>query len=115
MAKTLKCKQISTLSDYIVKSIGTHWGWAVTFLCCEFLNLVILGGCMYLTDVFLGYEFSMYGPKVLQFLEKDPEDRIDPMSKVFPRVTKCNLNTYGPSGTIQKFDALCILPLNSND
>jgi hypothetical protein len=66
---------------------------------------------MYITDLFLGKEFSTYGPKVLEFLEQDPEDRVDPMSRVFPKVTKCNINTYGPSGSIQRFDALCILPL----
>ena len=27
------------------------------------------------------------------------------MSKVFPRVTKCTFQKYGPSGTIQNHDA----------
>lgn len=27
-------------------------------------------------------------------------------------MTKCTLNTYGPSGTIQNHDALCVLPIN---
>ena len=27
-------------------------------------------------------------------------------------MTKCTLNTYGPSGTVQKHDGLCILPIN---
>jgi len=27
-------------------------------------------------------------------------------------VTKCNFHSFGPSGSIQKIDALCILPLN---
>ena len=30
----------------------------------------------------------------------------------FSQVTKCVFHKYGPSGTIQKHDALCILPLN---
>lgn len=34
------------------------------------------------------------------------------MSKVFPKVTKCTFHKYGPSGTVQKFDGLCVLPLN---
>ena len=28
------------------------------------------------------------------------------------QVTKCFFQKYGPSGTIQKHDALCVLPLN---
>ena len=34
------------------------------------------------------------------------------MVYVFPRVTKCIFHKYGASGTIQKHDSLCILPLN---
>ena len=30
---------------------------------------------------------------------------MDPMSKVFPRVTKCTFQKYGPSGTVQNHDA----------
>ena len=34
------------------------------------------------------------------------------MSRVFPRVTKCTFRKYGPSGTIQRHDAQCVLPIN---
>jgi len=34
------------------------------------------------------------------------------MIYMFPRVTKCIFHKYGASGTIQKHDSLCILPLN---
>lgn len=32
--------------------------------------------------------------------------------KIFPKIAKCAYESYGPSGTIQKFDAFCLLPLN---
>nr|XP_023029033.1 innexin inx1-like [Leptinotarsa decemlineata] len=44
--------------------------------------------------------------------EEPQEDRVDPMVYVFPRVTKCIFHKYGASGTIQKHDSMCILPLN---
>ena len=28
------------------------------------------------------------------------------------QVTKCTFHKFGPSGTVQKFDGLCVLPLN---
>jgi innexin len=31
---------------------------------------------------------------------------------VFPKVTKCTFHKFGPSGTVQKIDGLCVLPLN---
>jgi hypothetical protein len=45
-------------------------------------------------------------------MEEDPEDRVDPMSRIFPRVTKCTFNKFGPSGSIQRRDAMCVLPVN---
>merc|ERR1719402_528176 len=34
------------------------------------------------------------------------------MNMVFPKVAKCTFHKYGPSGTIQNHDGLCILALN---
>ena len=68
-------------------------------------------------------------------MQEDPEDRVDPMARVFPRVTKCNFKKFGlnfifisnififmvqilnlfakgPSGTLQTHDSLCVLPVN---
>jgi len=45
-------------------------------------------------------------------LDYDPEDRIDPMTRVFPRMTKCIFHKFGPSGSIERFDALCVLSRN---
>ena len=67
---------------------------------------------MWFTDKFLGGEFRKYGSKVLNFVDMEPEDRVDPMSRVFPKMTKCIFHKYGGSGTIQRFDALCVLGMN---
>ena len=45
-------------------------------------------------------------------MEEDPENRIDPMSRIFPRVTKCIFTKFGPGGGIIRRDALCVLPVN---
>lgn len=37
---------------------------------------------------------------------------INPMTAVFPKLTKCTYYKYGPSGTLQSRDAMCVLPLN---
>ena len=49
---------------------------------------------------FLGGEFSSYGVNVISFVEDDPQNRADPMSRVFPRMTKCVYQKYGPSGPL---------------
>ena len=50
-------------------------------------------------------EHKSGGTDVLAMTEKEPEDREDPMARVFPKVTKCTFHKFGPSGTIQRHDA----------
>ena len=42
----------------------------------------------------------------------DQAERVDPMIFVFPRMTKCHFHKFGPSGTLERHDAFCLLPLN---
>ena len=37
-------------------------------------------------DMFFGYQFTTYGTDVLRISELPIEERVDPMSKVFPKV-----------------------------
>merc|ERR1739845_145791 len=41
------------------------------------------------------------------------EETVQKMSNVFPKIAKCNLTDYGPSGTIQRKDTWCVLPMNN--
>lgn len=61
---------------------------------------------------FFDGEFLSYGWQVLNYSETPQEQRYDPMVYVFPRLTKCVFHKYGASGSIQKHDSLCLLPLN---
>lgn len=67
---------------------------------------------IFMTDKFLGGAFLDYGTEVISFSNMNQENRTDPMVAVFPRVTKCTFHKFGPSGSIQKHDALCVLALN---
>lgn len=55
---------------------------------------------------FLNDQFTGYGLAFTTFNE------VNPMLKLFPKLTKCTYAKYGPSGSIVTRDALCILPLN---
>ena len=82
------------------------------FFFCEILSLLNVLGQMYSLDRFFGGEFLTYGIEVIQFFQMDQEDRVDPMTRIFPKMTKCKFYKYGPSATLQTIDALCLLPLN---
>ncbi|CAG0923005.1 unnamed protein product [Notodromas monacha] len=100
------------LIEYFNNNLHSQNFYALRFFLCEVLNFVNVIGQIYFMDTFLGGEFTTYGSDVLRFQEQEPEERTDPMSKVFPKVTKCTFHTYGVSGTVQKIDGLCVLPLN---
>merc|ERR1711997_565654 len=73
-----------------------------------------MGGGMQmdLMDSFLGGQFTTYGLDVLSVANTEMEYRVDPMARVFPKMSKCTFHMYGASGTIQNHDGLCILSLN---
>ena len=100
------------LANYVVETRGTHREWCFKILLAQCVYLVNVIGNMFFTDCFLGWEFYTYGVQAASFLENNPADRIDPMSRVFPRVTKCTFRKFGPSGTIQRLDSQCVLPIN---
>ena len=58
--------------------------------------------------------FEKYGVEAFQFLsdKENYHHQINPLEKIFPKMTKCLFKRFGPTGTIEKNDALCTVPLN---
>jgi len=110
--KERRSERIATIVKYIQIHRGQHSFYFIKFLACELLNFVNVISQMFLMDKFLGYEFSTYGLKVIKFSEMDLEERVDPLAVVFPKVAKCNFYKYGASGSVERHDGLCVLPLN---
>lgn len=100
------------LIDYMLSHLKRHKLYAVRYWFCEFLCLVNIILQLILMNKFFDGEFADYGWRVLKYSDQPQENRVDPMVFVFPRVTKCIFHKYGASGSIQKHDSLCILPLN---
>lgn len=55
---------------------------------------------MFLMNRFFDGEFITFGLKVIDYMETDQEDRMDPMIYIFPRMTKCTFFKYGSSGEV---------------
>nr|BDV49887.1 MAG: innexin [Metapenaeopsis lamellata majanivirus] len=98
-------KKINHLVDYLLKSRYSHNFYVIKYLFCELLNIMINITNLILLNKFLNGMFFKYGTDILTYsYEKKTE--------LFPKVTKCSFNLFGPSGTVQKHDFLCILALN---
>jgi len=97
---------------YFVRTKGSHQLYVAKYVFCEMLNFVNVIGQLYFMNFFLGGQFFDYGVDILRVSELPIEERVDPLSKVFPKVTKCTFNNYGPSGTVENKDGLCVLAIN---
>ena len=90
------------LVNYLYKNRGRNNSYAFRYFLCEVFNLINIIIQMVFVNTFLGGEFASYGLDVVKFLDQDPSVRIDPMAKVFPKMTKCTFRKFGPSGEVQK-------------
>lgn len=107
-----KKADVSAVVDYFYRNRSQHGSYALRFFVCEVLNFVNVIGQIYFINKFLGGMFTTYGTEVIRFLNEDPDVRYDPMTKIFPKMTKCRFHRFGTSGDVQKHDSICLLPLN---
>ncbi|XP_076062703.1 innexin inx2-like [Oratosquilla oratoria] len=112
MDKEDRKDKVRLLADYLLCSLNYHNIYAVKFVVCEFLNLTNVLANIWFLNLFLGGAFLTYGLDVVSMTEQDQEHRTDPMIVVFPRITKCNFHMYGPSGTVERHDLMCVMALN---
>lgn len=96
----------------MLASFKTHNGYSFGYFFCELLNFLNVILNMFMVDKFLGGTFLKYGTEVIKFSNMQQENRTDPMIEIFPRLTKCTFHKYGPGGSLQNHDTLCLLALN---
>ncbi|XP_021947499.1 innexin shaking-B isoform X2 [Folsomia candida] len=101
------------LVDYLYDNLKQHNWWAYRYFFCEILALGNVIGQAFLMDKFFDGEFLTFGLEVMRLTEEDEDRRIDPMIRIFPRMTKCTFRKGGPSWGLETHDALCILPINA--
>ncbi|KOC65364.1 Innexin inx7 [Habropoda laboriosa] len=102
-------EKIQQIRTAFLNRIHLNRPWAYYLGLCEVLNFINVLVQIYLTDWFLGGAFLGLGQTLA---EGTADGKVDPLDVVFPKVTKCVFHMYGPSGTIQNYDALCVMALN---
>lgn len=101
-------KALDDLTKVFIQRLHVNEGWSYWFVICEVLYVINLILQVVFTDWFLTGQFFSLGPKVIH----QGLDEVDILDQVFPKVTKCTFHKYGPSGTIQAHDGLCVMALN---
>ena len=101
------------LKNYIVETLNTHTRYFLKYIISEVLHLANVILQLYLINLFSDSMFIENGYKVFLWALKDAEDRSDPLIQLFPRLVKCDLQIHGPSGTLQREDAMCVMNINN--
>lgn len=94
------------LSHSFFSNTNNHNIYFVKYLLCELLNLCNVMGQLFLMDILFNGYFIKFGTKIFDLIRMNDEDRLDPMSTIFPKVTKCPMDS-------KNMDVVCIVPVNN--
>lgn len=89
-----------------------HRNYALKYLLCEFLSIIVVIVNMLLLNLVIKDFFHVYQPAVTSLLSGNYTQFNRQSARLFPIQAKCEFHTFGPSGTVQTSDSLCILPQN---
>ena len=103
--------KVQQIRKAFLNRIHVNRPWAYYLSFCEVLNFINVLAQVYITDLFLGGAFMNLGQNIVDH-NGNANVTMNPLDVVFPKVTKCTFHKYGPSGTIQTYDALCVMALN---
>lgn len=103
---------IEPLVDYFCVTLHAHNSYAYKYFTCELLNLVNVVGQICFMNAFLGEDFAFYGIYVIMYNQRLTQSVKNPMERLFPKMTKCVYHKYGPSGSLENRDGICVLPQN---
>ena len=104
-----KVEQLKKLTDYFVKYRGRHHLYGLRYFYVVVFNALHVLVDIIVTHYILNRNFLTYG---WNYTFSSKMNRMRIQDQVFPKMSKCNLHLFGPSGTRQRWDGFCVLPMN---
>ncbi|KAJ6635988.1 Innexin inx4 [Pseudolycoriella hygida] len=89
-----------------------HNLYILRFVICETMNFVIVIINMSILNGIFDNFWMRYFPVVSSLFSTDGESFSNLSTELFPKLAKCIYYDFGPSGSQQTHDALCLLSLN---
>ena len=112
-------KNIRRLVEYFNDNIGRHSLYGKHYIYCLVFNIINVMLQVMVTNFLLDGRFLSYGytfsySRRIKDSGNSPEINDTPHVEdiMFPKTAKCSLYLYGPSGSMQNFDGICVLPIN---
>lgn len=108
-----KEKRNQVLSYFIhMRRSSRHAYYAFRYFVCQTVMLLVCIFNIVLVESLFGGFWERYYSAIGALYPFDYDKWTTETSQVFPRIAKCDFYSYGPSGSTQMRDALCMLPLN---
>ncbi|XP_054168928.1 innexin inx2-like [Oppia nitens] len=105
-------RKVDLIVEYLYKTNGINDWYAMKYWFCEILSLLNVILQIVVNDMFLCHQFNDYGFRLFRHLTGDPTVKVDPMTKIFPILSKCEFKRFGATGSVETIDALCVLSVN---
>ncbi|AAS90271.1 innexin Vnx-b17 [Ichnoviriform fugitivi] len=113
LSKECITEKVDHLMDYFFMQLHAQNSYAYKYFGCELLNFVNVVAQICFMNAFIGEDFLLYGIYVTFFNQEAAHPNMtNPMKRVFPTITRCTFHKYGPSGSLENYEGLCILPEN---
>jgi hypothetical protein len=101
--KQEKKQENSSAAKYFVDCLGYNKTYIWEYVFCEFLNYSFVLVTFWSMDFFLSGQFQSYGWNYFNYrrMKQPGNENNNPMDQIFPKVTKCEFNKFGPSGQVR--------------
>jgi len=107
LTETSVSDQVDGLGKFIAQHKGWFNGCSVKLLVCQVFCLVSTVTQLYLMDILLNGNFLDLGSGLT-----DLSTLYTSLALVFPKVVKCSMQHFGPSGSLMPQHGMCTLPVN---
>ena len=90
----VRWERVEGIAEYLERRTRLGLGGGcedMWLLLCEFANFAVVVASLILTNVFLGGKFWQFGTEAVQWQWQEEQERVDPLSRVFPKMTKCEI------------------------
>lgn len=89
-----------------------HRCYAIKYFLCEIFTLITVIFNMFLMKMIINNFWVEYQPAMSAFFKGNLTEFRQQSTVLFPFQAKCNISTFGSSGSIINHDAICYLPQN---
>lgn len=89
-----------------------HQKYALSYFICQLFSLLICIGNIFFIEILFDGFWERYYPAITALYPFNYDKWTVTTAEIFPRMAQCEYYNIGASGSDQRYDLLCLMPLN---